>query len=154
MGHQQAAEDRLAGGDIDEDPAVRPSSTPARRGSLTPRPVTYGPVVADREPVEVAAVFVGEVGDKRRPPAWDEAIIGAQGAQAGEAGINDAQLVPLGPPPSPMVGGGGAEGAVQAISWLRMSPVTDEVRGREQASYLSAGSSFWAMSGALRKIQT
>ena len=154
VGHRQATADHPAGGHLDQDAAVGLLRPPALLAvGLAQGGDVSDPAVPDREAVEVAAVLVGQGGDERGPPAGDEAVVGAEGAQAGEAGVDDPQLVPL-TPPLPTWEEGGGEGAAQAISWLRMSPVTYEMRGRKQASYLPAGSSCRAMSGALRKNQT
>src|SRR5690348_11057792 len=42
----------------------------------------------------------------------------------------------------------------QAISWMSTAPVTWQVRGRKQASWLPAGGNRGAREGALSKVQT
>ena len=65
---------------------------PARVGLAQGRDVPRA-AVDHRQAVQMAAVFRGQGGDKRRPPAGSEAMFGIERAQAGEAGVDDPELI-------------------------------------------------------------
>ncbi len=90
MRHRQAAQHRLAGGDVDEHAAVGAAVAPAvgHVGIGDQRDVAW-PLALERQPVEVAAVLGRELADERRPPQRLEAVTVAHRGDAREQRIDE-----------------------------------------------------------------
>ena len=102
--HRQAAEQHLAGLDLDQDAAVLLVLPPAaRRVGLAQGGDEGRPALDQAQPVQVAAVLRGQLGDERRPPARHEAVDPVERAQAGEARVDEPEPVPC---PRPSRGSG------------------------------------------------
>src|SRR5690349_24680664 len=93
MRHREAAQNRLAALNVDQDPPIRLVLAPAARDvGLTEGGHVPRLVIDHAEAVQMAAVLRGELRDEWRLPARDEAVLRIEGRKTGEVGRDHPEL--------------------------------------------------------------